>query len=121
VTAAPHRRRIASYLLTFSAGALALAGCGTPDAARSGSGYVAMGDSYSCGAGIAPVTDAACSRSAANYPSLVARQLDDTSFSDVTCGGATTADLSRPQPRTGNGPSSPGSGRAPGWPPSPSG
>jgi hypothetical protein len=33
-----------------------------------------MGDSYSSGAGIAPVTDAPCSRSSANYASLVAEQ-----------------------------------------------
>jgi lysophospholipase L1-like esterase len=81
---------------------LLVAGCG-----RSGSGaadeYVAMGDSYSSGAGIAPVTDAPCNRSSKNYASLVAERLG-YSLTDVTCGGAATADLSRAQPGTGNGP-----------------
>jgi lysophospholipase L1-like esterase len=104
VTAVALRRRVASYLLTVLAGVLVTAGCGSSGASRADSAYVAMGDSYSSGAGIAPVTDAACSRSSANYASLVARDLDYASFSDVTCGGAATTDLRRAQPGTGNGP-----------------
>jgi lysophospholipase L1-like esterase len=104
VTAVPRRRRAASHLLAGFVGALVLAGCGSSDTPPSGSRYVAMGDSYSSGAGIAPVTDAPCSRSSANYASLVAKQLHYTSFSDVTCGGATTRDVVHEQVRTGNGP-----------------
>ena len=39
----------------------------------------------------------ACLRSDHNYPSLVARALRLTKFTDVSCSAATTADMSRPQ------------------------
>jgi lysophospholipase L1-like esterase len=60
--------------------------------------YVALGDSYSAGP-LIPVTDLAggCARSDHNYPSLVARRLGVRTFRDVTCSGATTADLTRAQ------------------------
>jgi len=56
--------------------------------------YVALGDSYSAGP-LIPTTDLAggCARSNHNYPSLVARRLHVRTFVDVTCSGATTADL----------------------------
>ena len=57
--------------------------------------YVALGDSYSAGP-LIPTTDLAggCARSNHNYPSLVARRLHARTFVDVTCSGATSADLS---------------------------
>jgi lysophospholipase L1-like esterase len=60
--------------------------------------YVALGDSYSAGP-LIPTTDLAggCARSDHNYPSLVAKQLDVGRFVDVTCGGATTRDLTHVQ------------------------
>jgi lysophospholipase L1-like esterase len=56
--------------------------------------YVALGDSYSAGP-LIPTTDLAggCARSDHDYPSLVARRLHARTFVDVTCSGATTADL----------------------------
>jgi lysophospholipase L1-like esterase len=56
--------------------------------------YVALGDSYSAGP-LIPTTDLAggCARSDHDYPSLVARRLHVRTFVDVTCSGATTADL----------------------------
>ncbi len=60
--------------------------------------YVALGDSYSAGP-LIPTTALAggCARSDHNYPSLVARRLGVRSLVDVTCSGATTRDLTRPQ------------------------
>ncbi len=97
--------------------ALVVSGCssGSPDASSSASAsasasssasssapagptyqrYVAMGDSYSSGPFI-PTTDLAggCTRSDHNYPSLLSAELGVKDFVDVTCSGATTADLS---------------------------
>lgn len=54
-----------------------------------------MGDSYSSGP-LIPTTDLAggCTRSDHNYPSLLAADLGVEDFVDVTCSGATTANLS---------------------------
>lgn len=60
-----------------------------------GLNYVALGDSYAAGFGIAPVADGSfpgCGQSAVNYPHLVASDLR-MSLTDVTCGGATTANI----------------------------
>jgi hypothetical protein len=57
--------------------------------------YVALGDSYAAGAGTAtgPTTGPpGCLRSDDDYPHLVARALG-LSLTDVTCSGATTADM----------------------------
>ncbi|WP_433756882.1 SGNH/GDSL hydrolase family protein [Nocardia sp. CA-135398] len=60
--------------------------------------YVALGDSFAAGAGVFPQTElTTCSRSAVNYPSLVAKELGVATFKDVTCGGATLDDLANPQ------------------------
>ncbi|MEU8919418.1 SGNH/GDSL hydrolase family protein [Kitasatospora sp. NPDC048545] len=68
--------------------------------------YVALGDSYTAGMQIPPQTGEprGCSRSGANYPSLVAKGLGVASgqFRDVSCTGATTEDLTGAQ-NTGNG------------------
>ena len=66
--------------------------------------YVALGDSYTSGPAIprqlTPATDPAapstCLRSSENYPSLTARALG-LALTDVSCGGATTSDLTGPQ------------------------
>ncbi|GAA2227570.1 MULTISPECIES: SGNH/GDSL hydrolase family protein [Kitasatospora] len=72
--------------------------------------YVALGDSYTAGVRIAPQTGtpAGCTRSGANYPSLVARALglSGQAFTDVSCSGATTRDLTGAQ-RTGDGTNGP--------------
>ncbi|MGW1712111.1 GDSL-type esterase/lipase family protein [Streptomyces sp. NPDC002156] len=69
--------------------------------------YVALGDSYTSGPNIpsqASSTPAGCDRSDRNYPSLVAEQLalDPADFRDMSCTGATIADLTSPQ-STDNG------------------
>lgn len=70
------------------------------EAARPAVGsYVALGDSYTSGLGIAPQTGepAGCYRSAVNYPALVAKELGVAEFTDVSCSSATTADLTAAQ------------------------
>ncbi len=66
--------------------------------------YVALGDSYTSGPAIptqlgpttVPTAPAACLRSSDNYPSLTARALG-LDLTDVSCGGATTGDLTGSQ------------------------
>jgi lysophospholipase L1-like esterase len=59
--------------------------------------YVALGDSYTAAPGV-PRTDltTGCARSDGNYPALLAATLD-SELVDVSCSGATTSDLVRPQ------------------------
>ncbi|PPK61328.1 SGNH/GDSL hydrolase family protein [Actinokineospora auranticolor] len=61
--------------------------------------YVALGDSYASGPGIPTQngTPLGCGRSDHNYPGKLARWLRVRRFTDVTCGGATTAEMTRPQ------------------------
>ncbi|MER6158875.1 SGNH/GDSL hydrolase family protein [Streptomyces sp. NPDC001868] len=63
--------------------------------------YVALGDSYTAGPRIPEQggTPAGCERSGRNYPALVAAELkiEASDFRDVSCTGATIADLSAPQ------------------------
>lgn len=61
--------------------------------------YVALGDSYTSGPFI-PVqrTDPlGCGRSTANYPSVLADALHVGDFDDVSCAGADTTNMARPQ------------------------
>jgi lysophospholipase L1-like esterase len=74
----------------------------TGSAARSPKGpYVALGDSYTSGPNIPAQTGTpgGCARSDHDYPSLVAQELElkAADFRDVSCSGATIADLSTPQ------------------------
>lgn len=58
--------------------------------------YVALGDSYSSGAGINPQdagAPATCSRSQLNYAKEIAKVTSPASFTDVTCSGAKTSDF----------------------------
>lgn len=59
-----------------------------------GSAYVAFGDSFTAGPGLPdPQPNAGyCQRSALNWPSLLASEINATSFTDLSCSGATTAD-----------------------------
>lgn len=62
--------------------------------------YVALGDSYSSAAGVAPfdpTAPPACSRSLLNYPHDIAARTQPASFTDVTCSGADTTDFSSSQ------------------------
>lgn len=75
---------------------------GAEDAAQGGQPglerYVALGDSFTA-APLVPTTDLAegCLRSDGNYPAIVAERLDIAELVDVSCSGARTRDLTRPQ------------------------
>ena len=81
------------------AGALLLASAAaTPAGAAPATGrptYVALGDSYSSGAGLAPFDagSGSCARSPRAYPSIVDRSLARDAFTFVACSGATTAQI----------------------------
>lgn len=85
--------------LVCAAAALLAASCSGSHHSSPPSRYVALGDSYA--AGILtdkPVgTPAGCLRSADDYPHVVQRSLHATTFADVTCNGATTADVAGAQ------------------------
>lgn len=53
--------------------------------------YVALGSSFASGPGL-DIADSTCSRSRNNYPGLLARSLG-LALTDVSCGGATVADV----------------------------
>ena len=61
--------------------------------------YVALGDSFSAGPLVpeARTDPPGCFRSTNNYPAYLAGYLGVRSYRDVTCSGARTADLRRPQ------------------------
>lgn len=87
------------------AGTLLVAACADdpptgddPSGLGAGDSYVALGDSYTAAAYTGSITDLAqgCKRSNGNYPHLVAEELG-LELTDVSCGGAKTADLFAPQ------------------------
>ena len=89
-------RRRAAVLGAALGGCALVAATTTPAAAHGhgrGDGYVALGDSYTSGPGIPRQVDTGCARSDHNYPSLVAAERAVTSFTDVSCSGATTAQM----------------------------
>lgn len=70
-----------------------------PAYADTGEHYVSLGDSYTSGPLIPNPTGSplSCLRSTHNYPSLVADKLDVASFTDASCAGATTDDMTASQ------------------------
>jgi hypothetical protein len=81
--------------LTSSAGTT---GCGSdePGVER----YVALGDSYTSGGGLAQLDpgSGSCERSRLSYPVLVAKAID-ARLQDASCGGAATFNATKPQAR----------------------
>lgn len=78
--------------------ALVLSGCGGSNAATEDRAldYVALGDSFTA-TGLPEMETDGCGRSSQNYPRLVAEQRDDVRVVDVSCGGASTAEMTGPQ------------------------
>jgi lysophospholipase L1-like esterase len=86
-----------AFALVVGTVALAAAASAKP-AVPEGARYVAMGSSYAAGPGLGatkPGTPARCTRTPANYPTLLAAQLK-LDLVDVSCGGATTAHILGP-------------------------
>ena len=74
-------------------GSLVTVGAGSASAEPDGGlSYVALGDSSAAGPLILPQVDVPCLRSSRNWPAVAAAQLGAV-LTDVTCSGATTADL----------------------------
>lgn len=71
--------------------------------ASTGPSYVALGDSYTAGPLIPDQTGSpiACLRSTHDYPADVASSLGASSFTNISCSGATTADMNGSQSVTG--------------------
>lgn len=69
-----------------------------PDPTRSIQRYVALGDSFTAAPFVPDVVQAdGCYRSTSNYPSVVARNLPEAELVDVSCSGADTTHLRKPQ------------------------
>jgi lysophospholipase L1-like esterase len=77
-----------------------------PAAAGAATGpYVSLGDSYTS-APLVPLPTGnpiGCGRSTNNYPSDVARAIHPSPFTDVSCGSATTVNMTQPQSVPGGG------------------
>ena len=66
--------------------------------ARPDDRYVALGDSYTAGPLIpSQVSPLGCLKSNRNYPNLVNASLGGAAFTDISCSGAETEDMSAPQ------------------------
>lgn len=81
------RRRVLPVLVAIVA--VSVVGACGESAPEVGLKYVALGDSYVAGGGIATTTTE-CLRSDHDYPALLAAELQAAKFVDVSCGGATT-------------------------------
>lgn len=89
--------------IAITVAALGSATAGPATAATTGE-YVALGDSAAAGPLIPPpdLSSPGCLRSLLDYPHIVAKRLG-LPLKDVTCSGATTADMTSPQ-QTSSGP-----------------
>jgi lysophospholipase L1-like esterase len=77
----------------------ALVGLAVPALGYAAGPYVSLGDSYTS-APLVPLPTGnpiGCGRSTSNYPSDVAHTIRPSSFTDVSCGSATTANMTQPQ------------------------
>lgn len=94
----PARARIVAAVAGCVAAAAAVLVGAAPAAAAPAPHYVALGDSMASGPLIPDITGPlACGRSTRNYAHLLASRLGAASFTDVTCSGADTGDLTSPQ------------------------
>jgi len=79
--------------------ALALSTIGSVSASAQSLNYVALGDSYTAGAGILPLSSTAsvlCLQTTQNYPHLVS-STKGWSLNDVSCSGATSSNMTTSQ------------------------
>ena len=91
-------RRVGAVLVATLVTTLGAGGCDEGTSSRNVDRYVALGDSFTSGAGL-PLTrrDAfSCGRSSLSYPHLVAQAIG-AELVDASCGGATTENGTEPQ------------------------
>jgi len=88
-----------SSLLVIALSGTAGAGVFGPHGASGPPRYASLGDSYTAAPLVPDQTGspAGCLRSTHNYPSLVAAGTGAATFTDVSCQGATTANMTHPQ------------------------
>lgn len=106
------RRAPAAATIACAAAVLSLTAAIAParaatgaDAGTAGLSYVALGDSYSAGYGLQPLTGEpvpGCGQSSRDYPHQVAAALD-LDLTDVSCSGAVSADITGTAQATGDG------------------
>jgi len=87
-------------------GAVAVACAGPPTASPPPGrlNYVALGDSMAAAPGVPdPASPTGCRRSTNDYPSVLARRLIATTFTDVTCSGAITENITDRAQQTKDG------------------
>jgi GDSL-like lipase/acylhydrolase family protein len=96
------RRALPCLGVALAAGALlvtAVSGAASAAPRGDGTDYVSLGDSYTSGPLIPDLTGspAGCARSTSNYPHLVAAAIHAAAFTDVSCEGADTTDMTKPE------------------------
>jgi lysophospholipase L1-like esterase len=94
------RRRLLTAGATLTAlSGLLISGAGQAGAAPDYQNYVALGDSYASGPFIPSqsLNPIGCARSDHNYAGDLARDLGVANFTDVTCGGADSTNMTNPQ------------------------
>jgi lysophospholipase L1-like esterase len=91
-----HRRPLLAVLAVLAVGLVPAAAARAADPGP----YVALGDSYTAGPLVLKQVGEpiGCLRSDRNYPSIVRSATGTARFRDVSCSGATTRDLTAPQP-----------------------
>lgn len=90
------RHKLLAFLATLALVTTSMIALVLPASADTdgGAAYVALGDSFAAGTGVAPYADATCLRSqTSGYPTMLSKWRSFRGLSDVTCAGSTTADI----------------------------
>ncbi len=93
------RRSLPRLLPLLAVSALLTTALTGAASAGTGPNYVALGDSYTAGPLIPDLTGspAGCARSTHNFPHLVAAAIGAATFKDVSCQGADTSNITKPE------------------------
>ena len=91
------RRRLIGLLAVLLLSTLGLTACDGEEPTDRTFDYAALGDSYTAAPWLPTSSTDGCARSDNNYPHLVAEALEGDELIDVSCGGATAADVIQSQ------------------------